>query len=56
MNDSIDDEAAISFSIGFYQALGAGRNIEEAFKFGLAQMAMSGPDEDVPVLLKAVNQ
>lgn len=34
MNQAISDKAAISFSIGFYQALGYGRSIDDAFKFG----------------------
>ena len=38
MSDSIEDEAAIKFSVGFYQALGADRSVEDAYKFGCAQM------------------
>jgi hypothetical protein len=34
MNQAIGDRAAIAFSVGFYQALGAGRSIEEAYKLG----------------------
>ena len=34
MNQAIRDDAAIAFSIGFYRALGYGRSIEDAFKFG----------------------
>ncbi len=30
MNKAIGDKAAIAFALGFYQALGAGRTIEEA--------------------------
>jgi hypothetical protein len=31
---AIDDKAAIAFAVGFYQALGAGRTIEDAYKLG----------------------
>lgn len=34
MRDSVFDKAAIAFSIGFYDSLGYGRNIEEAFSLG----------------------
>jgi hypothetical protein len=34
MNQAIRDDAAIAFSIGFYRALGYGRSIKDAFKFG----------------------
>ena len=34
MQDTIYDKAAIAFSIGFYDGLGYGRNIEKAFKLG----------------------
>lgn len=34
MPGKINDHAAIEFSVGFYDALGAGRIIEDAFKFG----------------------
>jgi hypothetical protein len=34
MSDAIGDTAAIKFSTGFYDALGAGKTIETAYKFG----------------------
>lgn len=34
MNREIPDAAAIAFSIGFYDAIGAGRTIEDAYKLG----------------------
>jgi hypothetical protein len=42
VNGTISDQAAITFSIGFYQALGAGRTIEEAYELGCAQMGIAG--------------
>ncbi|MDJ0532126.1 MAG: metallophosphoesterase [Xenococcaceae cyanobacterium MO_207.B15] len=34
MKQAIRDDAAIAFSLGFYRALGYGRSIEDAYKFG----------------------
>ncbi len=34
MNAGIQDKTAIEFALGFYDALGVGKTIEEAFKFG----------------------
>lgn len=50
----IEDRAAIAFSVGFYQALGAGRSIDEAFAFGRAQIGMQCGAEHVstPVLTR----
>ncbi len=53
MSRAIGDEAALAFSIGFYQALGAGRTIDEAYKLGCVQIRLYGIDEHLtPVLLK----
>jgi hypothetical protein len=52
MRQAVKDNAANAFSIGFYQAIGEGQDIEPAFQIGLASMAMeSSGQEDVPVLL-----
>lgn len=56
MNKAIGDKAAIAFAIGFYQALGAGRAIEDAFKLGCAQIKLQGISENLtPVLVKKDN-
>jgi len=53
MNQAIGDEAAIAFAIGFYQALGGGRSIEEAYEFGCVQIQMQNiPGHLTPVLIK----
>ena len=53
MNQAIGDAAAIAFSVGFYQALGAGRTIEQAYKMGCVQIGLQGiPEHLTPVLLK----
>jgi CHAT domain len=47
------DQAAITFAVGFYDALGAGRDVEFAFKLGCAAIRMEGSDEYLtPVLIK----
>ena len=51
MNKAIGDKAAIVFAIGFYQALGAGRTIEDAYKLGCVQIRLHGiPEHLTPVL------
>lgn len=53
MNQAIGDKAAIAFSNGFYQALGAGRTIEEAYKLGLVQIRLQSiPENLTPVLIQ----
>jgi hypothetical protein len=53
MNDSISDDAALEFAVGFYDALGAGRAVEEAFRIGRNAIALRGSKEDqIPVLKK----
>jgi len=53
MRKEISDDGASGFSIGFYQALGAGKGIEDAFELGKIQSGMqSAPEYQIPVLLK----
>lgn len=55
MKKEINDRAAIEFSIGFYDALGAGRSIEDAFAFGRAGILAKFPDLPeylIPILKK----
>jgi formylglycine-generating enzyme required for sulfatase activity len=56
MNDTISDTAAIEFSIGFYDALGAGWSYEEAFEIGKSAIALEGISEEmIPILRKKSN-
>jgi CHAT domain len=51
MKQAIGDRAALEFSIGFYDALGAGQPIEFAYKLGCSAIRMSGiPEELTPTL------
>jgi hypothetical protein len=53
MNQDIDDQAAIAFSIGFYQALGAGHAVEKAYQLGCVQIRLQDvPEHLTPVLAK----
>jgi hypothetical protein len=53
MNDAIGDKAAIAFAVGFYQALGADRSIEEAYGLGCVQIRLQGIlEHETPVLIK----
>ncbi len=53
MSQEIGDRAAISFAIGFYQAVGAGRTIKQAYRLGCAQINLQGiPENSIPVLVK----
>jgi hypothetical protein len=50
MDQTIGDKAAIDFSIGFYDALFAGRKYKEAYRFGLNAIDLEGiPEKNVPV-------
>jgi len=51
MSTDIGDRAAIAFSTGFYQALAAGRSIEDAYKFGCVRIWLEGiPEHLIPTL------
>lgn len=53
MNKAIGDKAAIAFAIGFYQALGAGRIVEDAYKLGCIQIELQGiPEHLTPILIQ----
>ena len=52
MNKAIGDKAAIKFSTGFYDALGAGRSVEDAYKFGCNAIQSEGIPEDLTPVLK----
>jgi hypothetical protein len=55
MNRSIGDRAAIEFSIGFYDALLAGRDVDFAYKLGCSAIQMAGiPEHLTPVLKQKI--
>lgn len=56
MKKEIDDKEAIAFTGGFYDALGGGRNIEEAFKFGKSAIEIKYPKADSSVVVLSVRK
>jgi hypothetical protein len=55
MKKEIEDKAAIEFAVGFYDALGAGKPVEQAFEFGrnaILQVFSDLPEHLIPVLKK----
>ena len=51
MKSGIPDRAAIAFSVGFYKAIGARRDIPFAFELGVTAIKLDGiPDDDIPIL------
>jgi hypothetical protein len=54
MRHPVRDRSSIRFSTGFYQALAAGKSIEEAFQLGVVMLKMtpSGLDAGAPVLFR----
>lgn len=53
MSKAINDRAAIEFAVGFYDALGAGRSVEFAYKLGCSAIQMAGIEEHLtPILLQ----
>lgn len=52
MKSSINDKAAIAFAVGFYTALGAGKDIKFAFKMGTVAVKLEGiSGSDLPILI-----
>jgi len=52
MTQAMGDRAAIDFAVGFYDALGAGRNVEFAYKLGCAAIDLANePESATPVLI-----
>ena len=52
MSTAIGDEAAISFSAAFYQALAYGRSLRTAFKLACIQIDMENiPEDETPNLI-----
>ncbi|MGB1216296.1 MAG: CHAT domain-containing protein, partial [Saprospiraceae bacterium] len=52
-NKEIGDKSSIAFSVGFYQALGAKKEFDQAFRLGQIAIALQGlSGKDIPVLIK----
>lgn len=56
MKKAIGDKAAIEFAVGFYDALGAGKLVRDAYKFGCNAIQLAGISEHLtPVFLEKTN-
>jgi hypothetical protein len=56
MSQAIGDKAAIAFAVGFYDALGADRDVDFAYKLGCSAISMQGiPEHLTPKLLTKIN-
>ena len=51
MDDSIEDKSAIEFSKGFYDAIGAGKNLDFAVQEGISAASMKGLEKP-PIVVK----
>lgn len=51
MNQTIGDKAAINFAVAFYDALGAGEEVEFAFELGCSQL-VGLKEHEIPVFQK----
>jgi len=57
INHEMNDQAAISFAVGFYNALGAGKSYEDAYKFGCNAIDLeSFPEYLKPIFIKKAKQ
>jgi hypothetical protein len=57
MSQAIGDKAAIAFAVGFYDALGADRDVDFAYKLGCSAISMQGiPEHLTPKLLTKVSE
>ena len=53
MQQEVNSEAAMAFSVGFYDALGAGRDIEFAFDVACNSIQLKGVETSPkPILIK----
>lgn len=56
MKKAVPDRAAKSFAVGFYRALGAGKDIEFAYKFGINAVQLDGiSGDDIPLLFRGLS-
>lgn len=53
MNNAIGDTAAVKFSVGFYDALGAGWTYPDAYQLGCNAIALEGIAQDLIPVMKS---
>ncbi len=52
MNQKIGDKAAISFAVGFYDAVGAGESFDFAYQLGCRAIQLAGISEQLTPVIK----
>ncbi|WP_254173782.1 AAA-like domain-containing protein [Planktothrix pseudagardhii] len=52
MKQAVSDQAAIAFAMGFYDALGAGKDYDFAYKSGCTSISMAGINEGLNPIIK----
>ncbi|VXD18401.1 conserved hypothetical protein [Planktothrix serta PCC 8927] len=52
MKQAVSDQAAIAFAMGFYDALGAGKDYNFAYKSGCTSISMAGINEGLNPIIK----
>jgi hypothetical protein len=52
MSDEIEDDVAIAFAAAFYEALGYGRSVQDAFDLAIVQLTAKGADRGLARLHK----
>ncbi|MDZ8083014.1 MAG: tetratricopeptide repeat protein, partial [Nostoc sp. DcaGUA01] len=52
MSKAIENDAAINFAVGFYDALGGGRAVEDAYKFGCNAIQLQGIPQHLTPIIK----
>ncbi|MBE9145170.1 AAA-like domain-containing protein [Planktothrix mougeotii] len=52
MKQAVSDQAAIAFAMGFYDALGAGKDFEFAYRSGCTSISMAGINEELTPIIK----
>ena len=55
MSQALGKDAALEFAVGFYDAIGAGRSIEEAFKLGCISTELKGISGSLTPVLRKKN-
>ena len=51
MNDEVDDEHAVSFAVGFYDAIGAGETVERAITEGTNNVSLQHEGAEIPIIV-----
>ncbi|MBD1916679.1 ATP-binding protein [Phormidium sp. FACHB-77] len=51
MTKTFEGHTAIEFAVGFYDALGAGRSVEFAYKVGCTAVQLSGNEQALPIMI-----